>query len=128
MKRLPSPKRRLLVVDDESSLLAMLRRLFTRNGFEVFTARNVDQALALLDREPVDIVVTDMVMPGKDGLDLIEAVKAGRPDLPIILVTGYASENRIERARKNCAAHLAKPFRLDEILAAVRSALPSTPS
>lgn len=79
----------LLLVDDEAITVMALERFLTRKGFRVSVAGNGHDALALAAESPPDLVVTDMRMPRLSGRDLIERLRASRPDLPVVVVTGY---------------------------------------
>ncbi len=85
----------LLLVDDEPAVLRSLRALFRGADFEVHTADNGAQALQLLDEQPVDVVISDMRMPNMDGGQLLGEVKRRHPDLPCIVLSGYAEPDKI---------------------------------
>jgi len=80
----------LLLVDDEPSILSALRRLFRPQGYRVLTAEGGQAALDLLQGEAVDLVISDMRMPGMDGAQFLERVRRIQPDTARILLTGYA--------------------------------------
>lgn len=80
---------RLLIVDDESDMLDFLERVFRRE-YQVTRARSVEEALAALDRGPVEVVITDRRMPRRSGLDLLEIVAQRDPKTVRVLLTGYA--------------------------------------
>ncbi len=85
----PTARRRLLAVDDERDMLDYLERVFRRD-FEVLRAGSVDEALAVLDRGAVDLVITDRRMPQRNGLELLEIVAQRSPETVRVLLTGYA--------------------------------------
>jgi two-component system response regulator HydG len=114
------PMARLLVVDDEPAHRDSLRRIFERAGHEVTLARDGDEALALLQTVPVDVVLTDLVMPRTDGMAVLEATKHLRPQADVVLMTAYGNvENAVLAMRKGAADFLAKPTRRAELLACI---------
>jgi two-component system response regulator HydG len=121
-----SDRARILVVDDAEATLEVLRRQLEDRGHEVWTAAEVTAALKCLDDGPLDLVITDLRMPGPDGLDLVRHVRENRPDLEIMMITGYASiEGAVEAVKTGVAEYLAKPFTEDELHQAVERALAS---
>ena len=111
---------RLLVVDDEPAHRDSLRRIFERAGHEVTLARDGDEALALLQSVPVDVVLTDLVMPRTDGMAVLAATKQLRPQADVVLMTAYGNvENAVLAMRKGAADFLAKPTRRGELLACI---------
>jgi CheY-like chemotaxis protein len=117
---------RLLLVDDNEELLFSLARAFRKAGFEVRSAPDAEQALALLDGQEPDLVLTDLRLPGLSGLDLLRHVRERYPQVPVVLVTGYGDEETRQAARTHGAhALLTKPVFREELLKAVRSALAS---
>ena len=116
---------RILVVDDNASLLKFLVSAFSANGCAVTQAAAAEQALTLLTDEPFDLVVSDIKMPGLSGLDLLRAVKGKQPSTPVVLITGNPSVNSaVFGLRHGAYDYLPKPFSVREIqqlLARVRS-------
>ena len=122
----PAPEPlRVLVVDDNASLLRFLVSAFSANGCTVSQAAAAEQALALITAEPFDLVVSDIKMPGLSGLDLLRAVKGKQPETPVVLITGNPSVNSaVFGLRHGAYDYLPKPFSIREIqqlLARVRS-------
>ncbi len=108
----------VLLVDDEEPLRQLAARLLTRRGWTVLSAEDAATALALLDQAPpIDAVVTDLVMPGMDGSALVQEVRRrlGRPDLPAILVSGYAQAGLRDRIGGVATIFMPKPYRLAEL-------------
>lgn len=102
---------RVLLVDDESEVLVTLGSFLKGAGFAVLTVRTGDEALALLaGGEVVDVLVTDYAMPGLDGTELIAQVRQMHPDLPALVVSGYAEAERLEDQLANVRV-MRKPFR-----------------
>ena len=114
----------LLVVDDEAEHLLSLRRLFERDGAVVHTAPSGELALEVVRREPVDLILCDLMMPGMSGQDLLRAARAVRPDLDVIVMTAYATvENAVEAMREGAYDFIQKPFKSALILRVVERAL-----
>ena len=88
--RLPEKTRTLLLVDDEPNVIASLKRVMRRDGYRTLTASNADEALALLTRNPVDVIVTDQRMPGMTGVELLRRAKAICPETIRLVLSGYA--------------------------------------
>jgi len=101
----------VLLVDDESEVLVTLGSFLKGAGFLVRTVRTGDEALAMLAAgEAVDVLVTDYAMPGLDGMELITQVRQMHADLPVLVVSGYAEAERLERQASNIRV-IRKPFR-----------------
>src|SRR5688572_312900 len=121
----PPETLRVLVVDDNASLLRFLVSAFSANGCTVTQAAAAEQALALITAEPFDLVVSDIKMPGLSGLDLLRAVKGKQPSTPVVLITGNPSVNSaVFGLRHGAYDYLPKPFSIREVqglLARIRS-------
>ncbi len=112
----------VLLVDDEPGVLFTLSELLTERGHRVITARSGEDALSKLDE--VDAVLTDLSMPGMDGLDLMGRINQRDAALPVILLTAHGSERIAVAAMKRGAYHyLAKPFDIDEVAVVIERAL-----
>src|SRR5438552_11381340 len=108
---------RVLVVDDNASLLRFLVSAFSANGCAVSQAAAAEQALSLITDEPFDLVVSDIKMPGLSGLDLLRAVKGKQPGTPVVLITGVPSVNSaVFGLRHGAYDYLPKPFSVTEVL------------
>ena len=114
---------RILIVDDENSILDTLRILLRGEGFDVATASTGREALEILpDHEP-DVVVSDIRMPGFSGLDLLAAIREIDADLPVILMTAQASlQSAVQAVNQGAFYYLQKPFGNDELVALCRRA------
>jgi CheY-like chemotaxis protein len=108
---------RILVVDDEQDIRDVLAETLERAGHAVVVAGDGEEAVDLHHRQHFDLIVSDLAMPGADGIDLTRAVRAdARPDVPILLVTASASPQDLAEAhRAGVTAHLPKPFKLTEL-------------
>ena len=117
-------RRRVLVVDDEADFIATYERLLRRQGYDVVTATSRERGLAALANESPDLVISDLRLPDGDGLDVVRAARDARLSMPVIVVTGYPSDD-IRRAAQaaGATAFLAKPFAAAVLLAAIRSSL-----
>jgi len=114
----------VLVVDDDEIVRSGLAVNLERDGYRVSTAASGDEALACLAREGADLVLTDMVMDGVDGLELIRRVTARMPDLPIVVLTGHGTPaNAVEAMRNGAADYILKPARPEEIAHRIRLVL-----
>jgi DNA-binding NtrC family response regulator len=101
----------VLVVDDEELYRRALERILRRVGYEVITARDAKEALALVTEKAPELVLSDIQMPGINGLELVRQIKDAAPDLPCIVVTGYGSaEQSVEALRAGAFWYLEKPF------------------
>ena len=85
----------ILIVDDETNYQIVLSELLREEGFEIFTAGNGEDALKILGETDIDLIITDMCMPGLDGLGLLKAAKVINRDLPVIIVTNYDNKEDI---------------------------------
>lgn len=112
----------LLVVDDEPRLLALLGRGLRAQGFEVQPAADADQALSLARAQPPTLAVIDVMMPGADGFELLEALRNVVPGLPVIMLTARSSvEDRIRGLDMGAVDYVAKPFSFRELTARIRA-------
>jgi DNA-binding NtrC family response regulator len=109
---------RILVIDDEVDMLTLLRIIIEENTvYEVETTNNPSEGLKMLTERHFDLVITDLKMPGMDGIDLFDESKEIRPDIPVIIITAYGSLETAEEAiQKGIADFITKPFRKDTIL------------
>jgi two-component system response regulator PilR (NtrC family) len=113
----------ILVVDDEQGMRDFLKIMLKRSGYQVHTAENADIALALVKERSFDLVISDIRMPHTSGLDLLASIKETAPDLPVIMITAFASPDDAVIAMKNGAFdYISKPFNVDEIKSVVESA------
>jgi putative two-component system response regulator len=115
---------RILVIDDEDVIRMLVVEILEAAGYEVTSAESAELALALLDESDFDLVVSDVIMPGLSGLELLEAVRARRASLPVVLVTGAGTYDTLSQALTRGAAGLVtKPFAHSDLQSAVADAL-----
>jgi DNA-binding NtrC family response regulator len=106
----------MLVVDDKAGQRELLQAVFQDRGFVVTKAANGDEAIRYLNELAFDIVITDLKMPGKDGLAVLRAAREVSPDCPVIIVTAYGSiDTAVEAMRLGAADFITKDFQLEEI-------------
>lgn len=114
----------LLVVDDEARILSALRRSLRREGWRILTASTPDEALRMLDEEPIDAVLSDHKMPGMSGLEVLEVAARRRPNAARILISGWPDEIPAERlSALGVRALVPKPWDDAELKRILRAAL-----
>ena len=114
----------ILVVDDEEIARDNVSYMLKKAGHDVFSAENGERALALLKEREFDLVLTDLRMRGKNGLDVLAESKIRWPETEVIMVTGYADvETAVEAMQKGAYHYLAKPVKMEEMLALIQKAL-----
>jgi len=115
---------RVLVADDEASIRELLSKTLALADYEVDVAHDGRAALERLRTTQYDLLITDLKMPGVDGLSVIREARRYRPDLPIIIITGFSTEaSAIEALNLGVSGYLTKPFRVPKVLAAAAKAL-----
>ncbi|MGB5452939.1 MAG: sigma-54 dependent transcriptional regulator [Sedimenticolaceae bacterium] len=116
---------RILVVEDDSALAQALTDTLVLSGYEVVNATDGEQALARLDREQVDMVLTDVQMRPMDGRALLRNLRSRFHDLPVLIMTAYGTvEQAVEAMKLGAVDYLAKPFEVDDLLEKVERYLP----
>ncbi len=119
----------ILLVEDEHMVRTVTERGLTRHGYKVMSASNGEDALELLaSGEPVDLLISDVVMPLMDGPTMVRAARKDWPDLPILFMSGYAEEQLRKSIDIDNVAFLPKPFSMIELAEAVRTALATAPA
>ena len=114
----------ILLVDDEARLGEVLAAALQARDFDTLLASNVDDALALFRSERVDLIISDLRMPGRDGRDLLAEIKRERPDVPVIIMTAYASvRSAVDLVKEGAFDYIAKPFEIDDVVATIARAL-----
>ena len=119
------PGRQVLVVEDERAVRMVVERALVSQGLTVHTAPDADAAFELLETlgQGVDLLVSDVVMPGTDGITLVQVARARFPQLRVVLMSGYAEPPLRREVSRQGMVFLSKPFSAGELVAAVRSAL-----
>jgi DNA-binding response OmpR family regulator len=116
--------RRMLIVDDEKDIRTVLRHFFEFKGFDVWEASDGMEASETVREESFDLVLTDLRIPGPDGLEVLRLVKSVRPESVVLILTGYpSSQNKTTAVELGCDGFLSKPFRLEQLWKTVRQSL-----
>jgi CheY-like chemotaxis protein/glycine cleavage system H lipoate-binding protein len=119
-----NPKARILCVDDESVLLDSFRRILVLDGYCVDTVEKGSEALGLIQTHSYDFVFTDLKMPEMDGLEVTKSVKHLRPDIDVVIITGFATvETAVDCMKFGAMDYVQKPFTEDELLEFVKKLL-----
>ncbi len=125
-KRIDTLKKRILIADDEQQILDMIQDMLNLE-FEVYTAKNGSQVLKLMNRTDIDLLITDIFMPEKDGLEVIKAVAEKHPSVKIIAISGLGQQMGayILKAADmlGASACLNKPFTKDELMSSINKVL-----
>lgn len=117
-------EKRVLVVDDEESLVGALSEFLAMRGYEVETALNPRQALALIHEKPFSMVVSDLRLPGMNGVDLLEHILDVDPETVVVIMTGYASvQSAVEALKKGAYDYVVKPFSVHDLEKTLRLGL-----
>lgn len=120
----PFERASILIVDDEVTMREVLFRNLKAGGYVTRAAGSVTEAMAVLDREPADLVLSDVMMPGGTGLELLEQIKTRHPDTAVIMVTALADiQAAIDALKLGASDYLLKPFSLDQVDLSVSRAL-----
>lgn len=115
---------KLLIVDDEEIALRNLQHVMEKEGYQVVATQSGDEAMALLDKQDFDIVLTDLRMDGADGMHVLKKSRERQPGSEVIMITGYATaESAVQALKQGAFYYIAKPFRLDEVRKVVAEAL-----
>jgi two-component system cell cycle sensor histidine kinase/response regulator CckA len=114
----------VLLVEDEPMVRSVAERALTRHGYTVITADNGEDALEIIAKnEPIDLLISDVVMPGMDGPTMVDEARKQRPDLKILFMSGYAEEQLRDSIGVDNAHFLPKPFSVQELAEATKRAL-----
>ena len=117
-------KKQVLIVDDEPNLRKILSAQLSRDGYDVLTAEDGEQGLALLRDHHIDLVVTDLKMPKVDGMTLLKKALEEEPELPVVLITAHGSiDTAVEALKSGAFDFVTKPFDKDEVRQIVTKAL-----
>jgi two-component system NtrC family response regulator len=106
----------ILIIDDEPKMAGILKRVLSKQGYEVVTTSKPEQGLTILQSQPVQIILCDLKMPGMDGIEVLERAKQIQPQAEFIMMTAYATaQTAVESMKKGAYDYLIKPFPLDEL-------------
>jgi DNA-binding NtrC family response regulator len=115
---------RLLIIEDEDTLCESLKRVFVREGYEVDIAGSAEAALELLKEKAYDLIITDIILPGISGIELLSRYKEQNPEQKVIIMTAYASlETAVEALKAGACDFIIKPLMHDEMKRTVKKAL-----
>src|ERR1041385_7446995 len=114
----------ILIIDDEEIMREILETLLSREGYSVRVAASGAEGVELARSVPFDAVIVDVMMPGMDGMAVLEELKKLDDDLPVIMITAFASvENAIAAMKRGAFDYITKPFKNDEVLGVLRNAV-----
>jgi len=115
---------KMLIIDDEEIVLKSCRKIFEAEGFDVVTTANPQEGLKLVSELSFGVILVDWMMPGFDGMDVVEEIDRRSPDSAVVMISGYPTVGRATEAMKRGAMdYVAKPFRPEEIIEAVKKAV-----
>jgi two-component system nitrogen regulation response regulator NtrX len=118
------PKSRILVIDDESAIRDSLKMMLEYEGYEFLGAATGQDGLALAEREGPDLVLLDVKMPGMDGIEVLDRLRAMNESLPVVVVSGHGTiSTAVEATKKGAFDFIEKPFATDRVLVSLRNAL-----
>jgi CheY-like chemotaxis protein len=113
----------VLIVDDEEVVRMALEMVLSDEGYRTMTAADGLEAIGIVEREKIDVVITDMKMPRADGMEVLRAVKAKSPETRVIMITGFASEDAEAARAEGADDFIYKVFRRAQIIESVRRLL-----
>lgn len=114
----------ILIVDDELLIRDLLYDFFTNQGWEITTAENGIKALEILENRTVDLMLTDLRMPGLDGMELTNRVKEEYPQLPVVIMTGFPSvDTAVQALRCKVEDYIIKPFNINQLYKTVEKSV-----
>lgn len=115
---------RILIVEDEDTLCASLQRVFRRDGYEADIADSAETAFRILENNKYDLIITDIILPGISGIELISRYKEQNPGQKVIIMTAYASlQTAVDALRVGASDFIVKPVMHDELKRMVKKAL-----
>ncbi len=116
-------KLKILIVDDDKKLLALLESLLLEEKHEVITCQSGLEAIKKCQEQHFDLLITDLMMPGASGIEVLKESRKNQPDCLVIIITGYASlETAVEAIREGAYDYITKPFKLEELKIVVNNA------
>ena len=119
--------RRILIIDDEPQIRLLLKKMLEKEGFNVITASDGKEGMKLFNKEPFDLVITDIIMPEKEGIEIIQELRKNHPNLPIIAISGggrNSSDSYLKMAKMFGANEIfEKPVEKQKLINAIKTAL-----
>lgn len=117
-------KKTLLIADDEPNIRRVLQAIFTKDGYDVQVGENGLHALKIAESRPIDVLITDLIMPDMNGVELLQKIKQRQPNLVAVMITAYATiKTCVDAMRYGASDYITKPFDMEEIRAVVRRAV-----
>jgi DNA-binding NtrC family response regulator len=114
----------LLIADDEPNIRRVLQAIFQKDGYEVYVAENGVRALEVAAAHPVDVLITDLIMPDMNGVELLQKIKQNHVGVVAVMITAYATiKTCVDAMRYGASDYITKPFDMDEIRAVVKRAI-----
>ena len=114
----------ILIVDDEKNYLVVLEALLSAEGYEIVTARDAKMAVSIIREADLDLLITDMKMPGMSGMELLETCKKIKPEIPVIMMTAFGTiEMAVEAMKKHAYDYIQKPFENEKLKLTVKKAM-----
>ncbi|MBI5327226.1 MAG: response regulator [Deltaproteobacteria bacterium] len=118
------PQTNILVIDDDTPVRTLLDEFLSDNGYNVIASDNPHTALEKLREKTIDLIITDLMMPGMNGMDLLKAVRIYDPDIPVIMITAYHSiETAVKATKEGASEFINKPFSLEQVKFVVRKSI-----
>jgi DNA-binding NtrC family response regulator len=115
---------RILIIDDEAAIRESLETLLNLEGYAVETAVNGEQGLERIEEKSYDLVLLDLALPGKSGLEILPLIRERHPSLPVIMITAYGKvDNVVDAIRSGAQNFVQKPWDNEKLLADIRSAI-----
>jgi DNA-binding response OmpR family regulator len=114
---------KILIIEDDPKMRRGLEEMFAQEGYEVLSASNGREGLEKLD-EDIDVVLTDLVMPGINGMEVLREVKRKKPLVPVVVITAFATiESAVEAMKSGASDYICKPFKLNEVQITIKRAI-----
>ena len=121
-------KSRILVIDDEAAIRDSLRMILEYEGYEFLGAASGQDGLAMVERENPDLVFLDIKMPGMDGLEVLQRIKAADETVPVVMISGHATvTTAVDATKLGALDFIEKPLASERVLVTIRNAIDSQP-
>ncbi len=112
----------ILIVDDEPAMGELLGKVLSRRGYLTFIASSAQEAIIIFERQPIDLVISDLDLPQVNGFQLMSQIKAIQPDVPVVLMTSFGDHEQGLRAHEKGACYfLSKPLNMDTIISCIEN-------